>query len=161
MTHMSDNEAGQPGKQGRDLTPGETLGFKLGCGFVAVVFTSSMILLIVVLSSGCDEAGDVLKKFREDTRAGKLGPMPMAQADDAEARRVVASSTAQRVSGYESSLGSREGWMCIRSSLSTPQGSKDLDVLLRRQGDGPWVPMGASLARECRIKRGGPRFVGR
>jgi hypothetical protein len=140
---------------------GGAAALKIGCGVAAVFFLGGIVLLVGVLSSGCGEAKDVFRAFRNDVKAGKLAELSMEQADDAEMRKAVAASTDQSVSGFETVSSSNEDWMCIHGSITTPSGSKDVDVLASRKGSSPWVVAGSSLALQCKIKRGGPRFVKR
>lgn len=144
--------------QSREIPTG---AIKIGCGVVSLIFLGSMVLMVVVLSSGCGDAKQALQAFRSDVKAGKLTELSMRQADDAEMRKAVEASTDQSVSGYEAVSSSSGEWICIHGSITTQGGAKDLDVLASRKGDAPWVVAGASLALQCRIKRGGPRFLKR
>ena len=141
--------------------PGGATAVKIGCGVVTLIFLGAMVLMISVLSSGCSDAKDVLRAFRNDVRTGKVEDLSMKQEDDAAMRKAVEASTEQSVSGYEAVSMSSADWICVHGSITTPSGSKDLDVLASRKGNAPWVVAGASLALQCRIKRGGPRFIKR
>jgi hypothetical protein len=140
--------------------PGAATAFKVGCGVVSLVVIGAVVLLVSILTSSCGEAKDVLSKFRSDVKAGEVAHLSMEQSDDAAMRKAVASSSDQSVSGFESVSGA-EDWICIHGTITTADGTKDLDVLASRKGKAPWVVAGASLALQCRIKRGGPRFIQR